>query len=127
MTTLALSVSICLHVFFFVGVLGDRNSNQVFSHGQALRLAAIQFLGAIAILGAMFGQDGAGEAIARWLTVPVLLAQVYGFLVFRMRQDAPKGTPALRLFEDALYAAHVFISAAALLLAVWLKAAALPA
>jgi hypothetical protein len=118
MVRLLLAVSFVSHLFFMVGgmvEMGPPDEDSLLEHAQAVGLFWVQIAGLIVVCLAAFGAGGAGGSLAKWLTLPLLAAHAWAFKTYRSRRDAPNGSPRLRVFEDGLYAAHLLVTAAALI------------
>lgn len=121
MIHLLLAASLLGHAAFFVMVQLDfspRRADSLFAAADALKLLAAQVLGALAVGFCALGAGGFGLLVGKALALPAAAGHVYGFVLWRRRGAAPAGAPSVRLFEDALYAAHGLLAAAALLAAV---------
>ncbi|MDE2491172.1 MAG: hypothetical protein KGM24_10010 [Elusimicrobia bacterium] len=118
MVRLLLAASFVSHLFFLVGGMVEMappDEDALLEPEKAAGLFGVQLAGLIVVCLAAFGAGGLGGTLAKWLTLPLLAAHGWAFALYRSRRDAAKGSPALRRFEDALYAAHVLVAAAALI------------
>ena len=116
-----LMASLLGHIAFFVMVQLDHSppgSDSVFPTSDALRLSAVQVLGALAVGFCAMGGTDFGLIAGKVLALPAVAGHAYGFRVWRRRLDAPNGTALIRRLEDILYAVHGAFAAGALLAAV---------